>query len=232
MTRKTVRFSATISHYAHSVAPAAIGQTWMLRSSSQVLNDLYIAVVSQLTANQRNTLEKLLSFSPILIAFVSFLFVPVAQAVRGLLILVLSEDEYPIGTHFFHGYPQVAAVRFSTSHTVSCLFFPPCRPDTISHGFPLTLCSFSAPIQPPHQHSSLAFWQLLQAAGLAPSTADEQMDTEAAVQTPSWPMSNIGRKRALISPLVSQMQRIFEDAKASLQLDAAIASSPAGSIAS
>jgi hypothetical protein len=103
------------------------------------------------------------------------------------------------------------------------------------------LYSISAPIEPPHRRSSLAFSQLLQAAEHSPSDAEREIDPEPAVQTPSRTMSNIGRKRALASPLarsaatpghVSQMQRIFQDAKASLQLDAAIASSPAGSIAS
>ena len=106
----------------------------------------------------------------------------------------------------------------------------------------LTLHNLSAPIEPPHRHSSLAFSQFLQASDPAFSDAESLVTPQpTASHTPSRSLSNVGRKRALVSPLtrpaatpghVSQMQRIFQDAKASLQLDAAIASSPAGSIAS
>ena len=106
----------------------------------------------------------------------------------------------------------------------------------------LTLHNLSAPIEPPHRHSSLAFSQFLQASDPAFLDAESLVTPQpTASHTPSRSLSNVGRKRALVSPLtrpaatpghVSQMQRIFQDAKASLQLDAAIASSPAGSIAS
>lgn len=60
-------------------------------------------------------------------------------------------------------------------------------------------------------------------------------------QTPSRPASNIGSKRVWSSPLTrsaaspghsSQMQRLFREARATLQLDATILSSPVCSIAS
>lgn len=59
-------------------------------------------------------------------------------------------------------------------------------------------------------------------------------------QSPSRSLSKISRRRALASPLsrsmatpghASQMQKIFQDAKSSLKLDAAIGSSSTGSIA-
>ncbi|KAF7508903.1 hypothetical protein GJ744_008612 [Endocarpon pusillum] len=100
----------------------------------------------------------------------------------------------------------------------------------------------AAPIEAPDRLSSHAFSQVPQTANL-PSADEEQHVAlqPTAPSTPSVSLSNIGRKRSLVPPLarsgatpgyVSQMQRIFQDAKASLQLDAAIASSPTGSIAS
>ncbi|ERF71912.1 hypothetical protein EPUS_08228 [Endocarpon pusillum Z07020] len=108
-----------------------------------------------------------------------------------------------------------------------------------SHATSLRL---AAPIEAPDRLSSHAFSLVPQTANL-PSADEEQLVAlqSTAPSTPSVSLSNIGRKRSLVSPLarsgatpgyVSQMQRIFQDAKASLQLDAAIASSPTGSIAS
>lgn len=99
-----------------------------------------------------------------------------------------------------------------------------------------------APIDPPRRRSSLGFSQVVQPK-VSPSQTQQMVDIKSfplppasAHQTP-----NVGRKRGNIASLsrskptpghIANMQKIFQDAKAHLQLDMAFASSPGGSIES
>ncbi len=143
---------------------------------------------------------------------------------------------------------QVATVRFSTNNTRSCVlprrivvaksvsYYACYRIHANILAVPL------ASIEPPNRLSSLAFSQLLQTTDQSSADEVQHVAMQPTIpDTPSRSLSNIGRKRSLVSPLarsgatpgyVSQMQRIFQDAKASLKFDAAIASSPTGSITS
>ena len=100
-----------------------------------------------------------------------------------------------------------------------------------------------APIDPPRRRSSLGFSQIVQSK-VSPNQTQQQADAESGPLLPS-PVAqtpNVGRKRGNIASFLrsrkatpghnANMQKIFQDAKAHLQMDIAFASSPGGSIES
>jgi hypothetical protein len=100
-----------------------------------------------------------------------------------------------------------------------------------------------APINPPRRRSSLGFSQVVQSK-VSPNQTQQQADAESGPLLPS-PVAqtpNVGKKRGNIASFLrskkatpghhANMQKIFQDAKAHLQMDIAFASSPGGSIES
>ena len=100
-----------------------------------------------------------------------------------------------------------------------------------------------APIDPPRRRSSLGFSQIVQSK-VSPNQTQQQADAESGPLLPS-PVAqtpNVGKKRGNIASFLrsrkatpghnANMQKIFQDAKAHLQMDIAFASSPGGSIES
>ena len=101
----------------------------------------------------------------------------------------------------------------------------------------------TAPIDPPRRRSSLAFSQMFHNMSNTPAKETSPIENSGnPAPDQIRPLSNVGRKRTATASAtlqrikstpghVAQMQKIFQDAKASLQVDMAFATSPDGSIA-